>query len=78
MAAIGSFLSALFKALSGIFGWLQQNQLIKAGEAGAVAKQLEKNNHDVEVAIQAREETRARSAAVPVSDSLPDDGFRRD
>ena len=78
MAAIGTFFSALFKAISGIFGWLQQNQLLKAGEAVAVAKQLEKNNHDIEVALHAREDARARNSSVPVSDSLPDDGFLRD
>lgn len=75
---IGSIFAGLFKALSSIFGWLQQNQLIKAGQDGAVVTALEKKTHEIETAVAAREEARAESAAVPVTDSLPDDGFRRD
>lgn len=75
---IGSIFAGLFKALSSIFGWLQQNQLIKAGQDGAVVTALEKKTHEIETAVAAREEARAESADVPVTVSLPDDGFRRD
>lgn len=76
--SIGSIFASLFKALSSIFGWLQQNQLIKAGQDGAAVSALEKKTHEIEIAVAAREAARNQSAAVPVSDSLPDDGFRRD
>ena len=76
--SFGSILASLFKALSSIFGWLQQNQLIKAGQDGATVSALEKKTHEIEIAVAAREAARLQSDAVPVSDSLPDDGFRRD
>lgn len=70
-------LSGLFEIFGGIFEWLKHNQLIKAGEAQAHVKQLEKNSKDVEIALEARDKARIANASVPVTDSLPDDGFLR-
>jgi hypothetical protein len=64
--------------LGEIFGFFKQNQLIEAGvDKAAVAQQKE----DVIVlhkAEEARAEAAVAAAAVPIADSLPDDGFRRD
>jgi len=73
-----SFIKSLFSAVSELFGFLKQNQLIQAGEDKVVAAQATKETEIVIQASKAREEVRAASAAVPIADSLPDDGFRRD
>jgi hypothetical protein len=73
-----SFIKSLFSALSELFGFLKQNQLIQAGVDKVVAVQATKETEVVIQANKAREEVRVASASVPITDSLPDDGFRRD
>lgn len=75
---IGSFFTTLLSTLAGFFGWLQQGQLLDAGEARATARNLETQVKDIEQAIEIREEIRSLNSSVSQSDSLPDDGFRRD
>ena len=75
---IGVFFSGLFKFLGNLFGWLQQDQLIKTGESKVIAVVKEKEVEILNEAITAREEARAANSIIPEHDSLPDDGFRRD
>lgn len=75
---IASFFKSLFEALIGLFTWLQQGQLLRAGKKEAQADQLEEQAHEIKTAVEVRESVRTSNAAVPVTDSLPDDGFRRD
>ena len=75
---IASLLASLLKAVQSIFGWLQQNQLVQAGRDGAAVSLEEKKTNEISIAVEAREAARADAARVPVTDSLPDDGFRRD
>jgi hypothetical protein len=71
-------ITALLKGLEEFFTVKQQGQLIEAGKAEATVENSQKEVSVVEKAVQARTEAAAANAAVPVADSLPDDGFRRD
>lgn len=73
-----AFLTTLLKAISSLFGFLQQNQLVEAGENKVKVEQAKKETESVINADEARAEAATASATVPVTDSLPDDGFRRD
>lgn len=53
-------------------------QLITAGEQKALATLLRAETDAIEKATAAREKARAANDAIPKSDSLPNDGFRRD
>lgn len=76
--AFGSFFADLMKAIAAFVQWLQQGQLLKAGKLGAEAVQLEEQVREIETAVAVRESVRHVNSTVPVADSLPDDGFRRD
>lgn len=78
MASLVYLLTYIGKSLSTFFSWLQQNQLIQSGRVEAEAAQLREKANELETATRVREEVRRRNSAVPVTDSLPDDGFRRD
>jgi hypothetical protein len=73
-----SFIKSLFSALTELFSFLKQEQLIKAGEDKVIAKEATKEVAIVIKANEVREEARIAASAVPITDSLPDDGFRRD
>lgn len=73
-----NFFKTIFSALSEIFGYFKQNQLIQAGEDKVVAKQATKEIETVIKANDAREDARATAGIISPLDSLPDDGFRRD
>ncbi len=73
-----NFFKTVFSALSEIFGFFKQNQLIQAGEDKVVAKQATKEIEIVIKANEAREDARADAGTILDSDVLPDDGFRRD
>ena len=70
--------SGLFKFLGGLFSFLQQNQLVTAGQDKEIAKNSQAEVEAIEDGIKARDEARAANAAIPSTDGLPDDGFRRD
>lgn len=59
------------QALNGLVTWLRERDLIKAGEAKAIAEGLEVSNARVKAALEARR--RARD-----SDPDPDDPYLRD
>jgi len=78
MLWIGEFFSNLFKSIGSLFAYFQQNQLVQAGQDKETAK-----NSQAEVVVitegdKVREETSVANAAIPVTDSLPTDGYRRD
>ena len=58
-----------------LFGHIERNQLMKAGEARAIVKQMESLNARVQKAAQARDDVRRDSDAGGLRD---DDGYRRD
>jgi hypothetical protein len=67
----------LAKGLAALFSWLQQKQLIDAGQALQLAAALRVQADEMERASKAR--IAARDSARTVGPgSLPDDGFRRD
>jgi mannose/cellobiose epimerase-like protein (N-acyl-D-glucosamine 2-epimerase family) len=69
---------ALVKALASLMSFLRERQLLEEWEARAAAEALRKHLDDIEKGKRARAEVRDRNSRVPKSDSLPDDGFRRD
>lgn len=73
-----NFLKLLFSAVGEFFGFLKQNQLIEAGETKVVAAQQKEEIKIVKQATEARTEAATAAASIPITDSLPDDGFRRD
>ena len=73
-----AILLALANALASLMTWLREKELVSLGEAQAAVQGLKKHIDDIEKGNQARAEVRERNAGVPQSDSLPDDGFRRD
>jgi hypothetical protein len=64
--------------LGSVISHLRDKKLIDAEGEAALAKALRRQLDDIERAAKARDEVRARNAAVPADSSLPDDGFRRD
>jgi predicted cobalt transporter CbtA len=54
-----------------------RKQVEDAARLDERAKETEKNEHDIAIAITARQDAYAASSNV-TSGSLPDDGFRRD
>jgi hypothetical protein len=78
MFSWGSFLLTLTKLLSSLANWLRETQLIKMGETKATEAALEAETIIIAKASEAREDARADNVHTPSTDSLPDDGFRRD
>ena len=72
------FLKTLLAAFSGLFSFLKQEKLIKAGEDSVKAAQATEEAELVIRTEEVRSEAKAAAASVPSSNSLPDDGFRRD
>jgi hypothetical protein len=70
-----TFLKSIFSFLGGIATWLNNKQLIDAGKATNEAAVLRETTKDITDAIKARDDMHA---IVISSDSVPDDGFRRD
>lgn len=58
--------------------WMRERQIFKAGAANERSKERLKDLNAITKANQIRVETDIANAHLPESDSLPDDGFRRD
>lgn len=71
-------LLALLQVFAYLLKYATDRQLLDAGAQKALANLLTAQANVLKQAEEARAEARARNAAVPKSDSLPDDGFRRD
>lgn len=78
MLWIGEFFSSLFKGLGSLFSFFQQTQMVQAGQDKETAKNSKAEVTAIVEGGKAREEARAANTAVPIADSLPTDGFRRD
>lgn len=72
-----NFLKGIFSALSEIFSFFKQRDLIQAGADKVTAKQMKEERDVVIKAEEARMAAKSAAASTP-SGSLPDDGFRRD
>ena len=75
MLKLLSSLLAIFQKFAEIF---QQERLLRAGRAEAIAQQTKETIDAINQANQARDDVRSSTADVISTDGLPDDGFRRD
>lgn len=78
MLTWGQVILALLGVVGSLVTFARERQLIKDADEKAFAKFFAKQLEIINEAHKAREEARAANAAVPESDSLPNDGFRRD
>lgn len=69
---------AVFGFLSSLFQWFREESSRKAGEAIERATVQQAQLDAIQEAKKAGDDAIARINAVPESDGLPDDGFRRD
>lgn len=78
VGAVLTFLTTMAQSLGSLATWLRESALRKQGNVETENQILKQENVILEKAIETREEARIANAAVPQSDSLPNDGFRRD
>lgn len=71
-------LLACVKLLSLMMNYAREKQLLDAGSQQALASLLKAQADDLEKDNAIRKQIRDRNAAVPSTNSLPTDGFRRD
>lgn len=71
-------LLACVKLMNVLFTYVREKQLLEAGSQQALASLLRAQADDLEKDNAIRKQIRERNAAVPSTDSLPTDGFRRD
>lgn len=69
---------AVLGFLSSLFQWFREESSKEAGKAIEQAKVQEAELNAIQEAKKAGDDARYRIDAVPESNSLPDDGFRRD
>ena len=72
------FLNSLANGFSSLVQWMSERGLVKQGEANQDLKTLKHEVTTIEQANEARDKARVANAAVPSTDSLPTDGYRRD
>lgn len=72
------FLTALFALFNKVAELFQQERLMRAGKAEAIAEQAKETADVTHKATIARDDVRRATADVVSTDGLPDDGFRRD
>lgn len=70
-----SLLINLLKLATGLFNYIERNQLMTAGEARALAAQMEELNGRVKKVIEARDAVARDAADGKLHD---DDGYRQD
>lgn len=73
-----SFVLTLISGLSTLIVWLHTSKAISDHDMAKAAEALEKQTSVIKEVLQAGKDQAMRNASVPQSDSLPDDGFRRD
>ena len=73
-----SLVLTLLNGLSTLIVWLHEKELISEHDKAIIATAMEKQSLVIKGAVEARDAQSKLNAAVPQSDSLPDDGFRRD
>jgi len=77
-AAWAKLIITLAQGLATFVVWAHENEAIRKALAAHDALWLEKAASAIKQATTARDAQRRANDAVPPSDSLPDDGFRRD
>lgn len=70
-----SLLTNLLKLATGLFNHIERNQLMTAGEARALAAQMEELNGRVKKSLAARDSVARDASAGKLRE---DDGYRRD
>lgn len=70
-----ALLKLLLTVTDRVFSYMEERQMLEAGEARAIAKQMEDLNERVKRAAAARDATRADNAAGGLRN---DDGYRLD
>ena len=73
-----SIVKSLFAAINSVFSFLSQRQLVQAGKDSLAVEQGEKSADAVAQSIVVRDKAAVDASLVPIGNSLPDDGFRRD
>jgi len=74
----GKILLTGLQVLAYLLKYASEAQLLKAGEQKALLAMLTQQQKYIDDVLKAGAEQAKRNAAVPTTDSLPDDGFRRD
>lgn len=64
--------------ISSLIAYMRERKLIKAAEDRLLKEILQEQLRLIDNADNTRKEAAARNAGVPASDSLPNDGYRRD
>ena len=77
LAALKVF-SPLITWFNSLTSWMRERQIFKAGADSERSGERLKDLNAITKANQIRVETDVANARLPESDSLPDDGFRRD
>ena len=73
-----SLLSYIAKGFSSLFSWLRERSLLKQGMKEQQHEDLKATVEVLTKVNEARKEASDSAGTIPESDSLPDDGFRRD
>lgn len=76
--SIVSLLNAIAKGFGSLVQWMRESSFIKQGQQQQQNSNLKEVIEAVKESNEARIEARTRSSTIPTTDSLPDDGFRRD
>ena len=64
--------------ITSLVSWMRERKLLTQAELELYAKIIKANDDIIQEAEKARSDARAANDTVSKSDSLPDDGFRRD
>lgn len=78
IGGVVTLLTYVAKGFSSLFSWLRDRGLIKQGTELQQHEDLKTTVEVLTKVNEARKEARDSAASVPATDSLPDDGFRRD
>ena len=78
IGGVVTLLTYVAKGFESLFSWMRDRGLIKQGVAQQQHADLQTTVEVLTKVNEARKEARDDAASVPQSDSLPDDGFRRD
>lgn len=73
-----ALLTTIAQSIGSLVAWIRESNAKKQGAMEVGNRHLQEENQFLKKALDAREEARIANARVPQSDSLPDDGFRRD
>jgi len=78
VGAVLALLTTIAQGFGSLVSLIRESNLKKQGKEEAENALLKQETEVLGKAIEARQEARIANGAVPESDSLPDDGYRRD